>query len=168
MIDSTSKRIVPLKPWLRSADFYLIIGLSLLLILSACGGDKEKIDNQAASRPVIENPKPHANVPPTPEKKILVTQKTKDTYQWYCAQCHGVKGKGNGINSTFLTVPPRDHTKADYLETRTDEQLFNAIKLGGVAVGRAPCMPAWGHTLDEETMTSLVRYIREPCKCEAF
>ncbi|MGV7220888.1 MAG: c-type cytochrome [Nitrospinales bacterium] len=153
---------------LWSGVFNLIVGIGLLLILSACGSDEEKTDSPTASKPIIENPQPSAVVTPTKEKKILVTQKTKDTYQWYCAQCHGVKGKGNGINSTFLTVPPRDHTKADYLETRTDEQLFNAIKLGGVAVGRAPCMPAWGHTLDEEMISSLVRYIRELCQCEAF
>lgn len=168
MKDSKSKRISTLKSWFQSTGYYLIIGLSSLLVLSACGSDEEKLENQTASKPAMENPEPPALAPPTLEKKILVSQKTKDTYQWYCAQCHGVKGKGNGINSTFLTVPPRDHTKADYLETRTDEQLFNAIKLGGVAVGRAPCMPAWGHTLDKETITSLVRYIRELCQCEAF
>lgn len=167
MKDNKPKRTSALKPWLQSTGFYLFIGFSSLLMLSACGGDEEKLENQSTSKPAMVPPKTPALVPP-PEKNILVTKKTKDTYQWYCAQCHGVKGKGNGINSTFLTVPPRDHTKADYLETRTDEQLFNAIKLGGVAVGRAPCMPAWGHTLDGEMITSLVRYIRELCKCEAF
>ena len=168
MMASRSKRNISVSHWLQPRVINLIIGIITLLILTACGGEEEKTDNQTKSRPVIENPQPPAVVAPTPEMKTLVTQKTKDTYQWYCAQCHGLKGKGNGINSTFLTVPPRDHTKADYLETRTDEQLFNAIKLGGVAVGRAPCMPAWGHTLNEEMITSLVRYIRELCHCEAF
>lgn len=168
MIARRPKCNISISHWLRSGVFNLIMGISLLLIFSACGGDENKDDNPITSRPKIENPEPSVIPPPAPERNILVTQKTKDTYQWYCAQCHGVKGKGNGINSTFLTVPPRDHTKADYLETRTDEQLFNAIKLGGVAVGRAPCMPAWGHTLDEEMITSLVRYIRELCQCEAF
>ena len=162
------KNNISIHRWLQPRVFNLIFCLCSFLLISSCGGEKENTDNQTTSKPIIENPQPPAVVPPTPEKKILVTQKTKDTYQWYCAQCHGVKGKGNGINSTFLTVPPRDHTKADYLETRTDEQLFNAIKLGGFAVGRAPCMPAWGHTLNEETITSLVRYIRELCQCEAF
>jgi cytochrome c oxidase cbb3-type subunit III len=103
----------------------------------------------------------------TPEP-VVVTEKTRETYQWYCAQCHGVKGKGDGINAKFLTVPPRNHTKASYLETRTDEQFFEAIKFGGLSVGRAPCMPAWGNTLSDSTIHELVRYIRELCQCEAL
>jgi mono/diheme cytochrome c family protein len=97
-----------------------------------------------------------------------VTQEIRDTYQFYCTQCHGTDGHGKGINAPQLTVPPRDHTKADYLETRTDEQLFTAIQQGGLAVGRAPCMPSWQHTLDENTIHSLVSYIRELCQCESL
>ena len=95
-----------------------------------------------------------------------VTEKTRQVYRRYCAQCHGVKGHGDGINAPYLVVPPRDHTKSDYLETRSDQQLFDAIKLGGLAVGRAPCMPAWEHTFENETIRSLVNYIRELCDCK--
>ena len=102
------------------------------------------------------------------EKKFLVTEETRKVYQYYCSQCHGTKGHGDGVNSPYLVVPPRDHTKAVYLETRSDQQLFEAIKLGGLAVGRAPCMPAWGHTIDEKTIWSLVNYIRDLCDCEAL
>jgi len=97
-----------------------------------------------------------------------VTEKTRQVYRRYCAQCHGVKGHGDGINAPYLVVPPRDHTKGDYLETRSDQQLFDAIKLGGLAVGRAPCMPAWEHTFENETIRSLVNYIRELCDCKAL
>ena len=97
-----------------------------------------------------------------------VTEKTRQVYGRYCAQCHGVKGHGDGINAPYLVVPPRDHTKGDYLETRLDQQLFDAIKLGGLAVGRAPCMPAWEHTFENETIRSLVNYIRELCDCKAL
>jgi cytochrome c oxidase cbb3-type subunit 3 len=97
-----------------------------------------------------------------------VTEKTRQVYRRYCAQCHGEKGHGDGINAPYLVVPPRDHTKGDYLETRSDQQLFDAIKLGGLAVGRAPCMPAWEHTFENETIRSLVNYIRELCDCKAL
>jgi cytochrome c oxidase cbb3-type subunit 3 len=97
-----------------------------------------------------------------------VTEKTRQVYRRYCAQCHGVKGHGDGINAPYLVVPPRDHTKADYIETRSDQQLFDAIKFGGLAVGRAPCMPAWGHTFEDKMIHSLVSYIRELCDCKAF
>jgi cytochrome c oxidase cbb3-type subunit 3 len=99
---------------------------------------------------------------------ISVTEKTRQVYRRYCAQCHGLKGHGDGINAPYLVVPPRDHTKGDYLETRSDQQLFDAIKLGGLAVGRAPCMPAWGHTFESKTIHSLVNYIRELCDCKAL
>ena len=137
----------------------------LVLQLSGCG------DN--AKETVTPPPPPRAaNVPatspPSAPKNSAVTAETREVYQWYCTQCHGLKGKGDGINAKLLTVPPRDHTKADYLETRTDKQLFFSIQLGGLAVGRAPCMPSWGNTLNEKMILSLVRYIRELCQCEAF
>jgi len=137
----------------------------LVLQLSGCG------DN--AKETVTPPPPPRAtNVPatspPSASKNSAVTAETREVYQWYCTQCHGLKGKGDGINAKLLTVPPRDHTKAYYLETRTDKQLFSSIQLGGLAVGRAPCMPSWGNTLDEKMIHSLVRYIRELCQCEAF
>ena len=97
-----------------------------------------------------------------------VTEETRQVYQRYCAQCHGVKGHGDGINAPYLVVPPRDHTKGDYLETRSDQQLFDVIKLGGLAAGRAPCMPAWGYTFENKMIHSLVSYIRELCDCKAL
>ena len=143
----------------------LVFGLLVTAIwLFGCGEKQAK----KTSQPPIK-----AESPPTISLKekansVSVTAKTRETYQWYCAQCHGVKGKGDGINSKFLTVPPRNHTKAEYLETRTDEQFFQAIKFGGLSVGRAPGMPSWGNTLSDSTMHELVRYIRELCQCEAL
>jgi mono/diheme cytochrome c family protein len=125
------------------------------------GPKKEETSTVPVTPQVSPKPKQASTNP-------LVTEKTREVYQWYCTQCHGLEGKGDGINAKLLTVPPRDHTKSDYLETRLDQQLFDAIKLGGLAVGRAPCMPKWGHTLDDDTIRSLVAYIRELCQCEAM
>ncbi len=148
-----------------SRKFFLIGIILLSLIVTACGQDKK---TTSANKPPTQQ-EPTKVITQTPKHEpVQVTNETRQTYQWYCAQCHGVEGKGNGINAKFLTVPPRNHTKAEYLETRTDEQLYEAIKFGGLSVGRAPCMPAWGHTLDEGTIQSLVRYIRELCQCEAL
>jgi mono/diheme cytochrome c family protein len=144
----------------------LLTGIMLLTILvTACGQSEQATP---AVKPPIQQEVAEVT-PQTPQPKLVqVTEDTRKTYQWYCSQCHGIKGKGDGINAKFLTVPPRNHTKAEYLETRTDEQLFEAIKFGGLSVGRAPCMPAWGHTLEEDAIHSLVRYIRELCQCEAL
>jgi cytochrome c oxidase cbb3-type subunit 3 len=145
-----------------SRIFILLGGIVLMGILTGCGQDpaeEKPPDSTTALAPSAPSPAPRAHP---------VTRETRDTYQFYCAQCHGTEGHGNGINAPHLTVPPRDHTKADYLETRTDEHLFTAIQQGGLAVGRAPCMPSWQHTLDENTMHSLVSYIRELCQCESL
>ena len=148
-----------------SRKHFLIGTILSTLIVTSCGQDKK---TTTANKPPTQQQATKV-IPQTPQhESAQVTNETRQTYQWYCAQCHGLKGKGNGINAKFLTVPPRNHTKAEYLETRTDEQLYEAIKFGGLSVGRAPCMPAWGHTLDEGTIHSLVRYIRELCQCEAL
>jgi cytochrome c oxidase cbb3-type subunit III len=144
----------------------LLTGIMLLTILVTGCGENEQA--RPAIKPPTQQEVKQAS-PLVPQQKLAqVTENTRQTYQWYCAQCHGMKGKGDGINAKFLTVPPRNHTKAEYLETRTDEQLFEAIKFGGLSVGRAPCMPAWGHTLNEDAIASLVQYIRELCQCEAL
>jgi len=141
----------------------------LLLTMALIGcGEKENSIRSASKPPLHIETKSLQPNQKVVSKPIIVSVKTRKIYQWYCAQCHGIKGKGDGINAKFLTVPPRNHTKAEYLETRTDKQLFEAIKFGGLSVGRAPCMPAWGHTIDEKTIHQLVLYIRELCKCEAL
>lgn len=137
----------------------------MLCGLAACGDEATKTEKPESQVPSV-TPPPKTEMKPV--RAHPVTPETRATYQYYCAQCHGVKGKGDGINAKFLVVPPRDHTKASYLETRSDEHLFTAIQEGGRSVGRAPCMPSWGHTLDEGTIHSLVSYIRELCDCEAM
>jgi cytochrome c oxidase cbb3-type subunit 3 len=147
-----------------------LAGLTILTVLTGLSGCGENTEKQAPRiiRPPIQQEVKEAP-PQTPQPEpVMVTEETRQTYQWYCAQCHGVEGKGNGINAKFLTVPPRNHTKAEYLETRSDEQIYEAIKFGGLSVGRAPCMPAWEHTLNEDAIQSMVRYIRELCQCEAL
>ena len=147
----------------------MVLAVGLGIGLSSCAEEKNETPGATTAIPQTASlqttAKPHQ---PAAKPVAIVDGHTLEVYQWYCAQCHGVNGKGDGINARFLTVPPRDHTKAEYLETRTDQQFFEAIKNGGLAVGRAPCMPAWGHTLDDESIHSLVRYIRQLCKCEAL
>ena len=137
--------------------------LFLFVVLSGCSSEPTPRQAKAKQTDIIvkKSFQPEVDV-------IFVTDKTRQLYRRYCSQCHGLKGHGDGINAPYLVVPPRDHTKGDYLETRSDQQLFDAIKLGGLAVGRAPCMPAWEHTFENETIHSLVNYIRELCDCKAL
>ena len=152
-----------------TSEAIIFIYVILLLTIMLVGCNEKLNDNLSKPKPPLHS-EIQSSTPKEQEvlRPIIASAETRRTYQWYCAQCHGIEGKGDGINAKFLTVPPRNHTKAEYLETRTDKQLFQAIKSGGLSVGRAPCMPAWGHTIDENTIHELVRYIRELCQCESL
>jgi len=86
-------------------------------------------------------------------------------YKTYCWQCHGMKGNGMGINIHDMSVQPRDHTDAKEMSSRSDEDLFKAIKLGGRAVEKSVLMPPWDGVLSDDEIHELVKYLRELCQC---
>ena len=89
----------------------------------------------------------------------------EDNYKTYCWQCHGMTGKGNGINVPDMSVQPRDHTSAKAMAGRTDADLFKAIKEGGLAVDKSVLMPPWDGTLSDAEIRELVGYLRKLCRC---
>ncbi|MEE9194988.1 MAG: cytochrome c [Alphaproteobacteria bacterium] len=91
----------------------------------------------------------------------------EETYRLYCAQCHGTRGNGQGINQTAdgLAVSPRDHTNAQQMSKLNDGELRLAIAEGGDAVQKSELMPAWGKTLSAEEIDDLVVFLRKLCKC---
>jgi len=86
-------------------------------------------------------------------------------YKTYCWQCHGMKGNGMGINIRDMSVQPRDHSDAKEMSSRSDEDLFKAIKLGGRAVDKSVLMPPWDGVLSDDEIHELVKYLRELCQC---
>lgn len=86
-------------------------------------------------------------------------------YNTYCVQCHGVNRDGNGVNAAHMSVQPRDHGDAKGMSDIPDDQLFKAIKEGGLAVDKSALMPAWKTVLSDEDIHGLVAYLREVCKC---
>lgn len=89
-----------------------------------------------------------------------------DLYRTYCVQCHGLKGKGGGINVRDMSVQPRDHTDAAGMGGLSDARIFKAIKEGGPAVTKSVLMPPWGGVLTDAEIESLVRYLRTLCGCK--
>jgi mono/diheme cytochrome c family protein len=85
-------------------------------------------------------------------------------YSYYCALCHGLEGKGDGIyaDSVFARhgTRPRDLTDHAYMKTRTDKTLYTVISLGGMRTDRSPDMPAWDLQLTPAQTRDLVQYIR--------
>ncbi len=87
-------------------------------------------------------------------------------YGRWCAQCHGAKGRGDGPNATNLPVAPAKHADAATTSRRSDDALYDTIHGGGAIMNRSARMPAFGGTLAPAEIRSLVRYIRELCRCE--
>jgi mono/diheme cytochrome c family protein len=117
-------------------------------------------------------------------------------FSYYCIQCHGPKGQGNGFNAENLDPHPRDLTDSvePYMGEATNEDIFSAVSYGvaGVApvsgeskqpapqkqaggeeggddeggIG-SPLMPYFGFTLSEKEIWSLVAYVRTLHRNEA-
>jgi mono/diheme cytochrome c family protein len=92
-------------------------------------------------------------------------QPIEQVYGVYCVQCHGLKRTGTGINLPGLETKPRDHTDRKTMGDSPVDELFKAIKEGGLAVNKSVLMPSWGATLSEQQITELVKYLRKVCKC---
>ena len=90
----------------------------------------------------------------------------EETYQWYCAACHGNEGNGKGFNAKNLDPRPANHTDKKLMKKRTDDELYKVIDGGGRAVGKSTLMPPWGNTFSEAQMEALVLYLRKLCRCK--
>jgi len=90
-------------------------------------------------------------------------------YMGYCLPCHGMEGRGDGplADSLGEGIHPRNFTKADYMSTRTDEELFKVIKFGGKKSGFSEVMPDWGYNFPDADIKGIVKFIRTKlCKCK--
>ena len=88
-------------------------------------------------------------------------------YIFYCAQCHGLTGKGDGPNVTKdFPVSPRNFTNAAEMNKLTDADMRNVIMDGGPAASKSPMMPPWSKTLAEDDVDALVGHLRKLCACE--
>ncbi len=101
-----------------------------------------------------------------PALAVVAGEKAEDNYRTYCWQCHGMNGDGNGINVRDMSVQPRDHTYGKEMASRSDDELFMAIKEGGPAVNKSVLMPHWDGIFSDEEIRDLVRYLRQRCQCE--
>lgn len=96
-----------------------------------------------------------------------VAETAPDLYKFHCAQCHGLKGMGDGPNATKeMPVSPRDHTSAVEMNKLTDADIINAITEGGPATSKSSLMPPYGKTLSKAEISSLKDYLRKLCNCK--
>lgn len=89
----------------------------------------------------------------------------QQNFDWYCAQCHGLDGGGDGINSVDeLPVGPMALSKAKEMIKFSDDQIVKTITQGGPVNNLESLMPTWGLTLTEKEIKELVGYVRSLCK----
>ncbi|MDE2484443.1 MAG: cytochrome c [candidate division NC10 bacterium] len=79
----------------------------------------------------------------------------RSTYDAKCALCHGASGKGDGWQAKIFWMKTPNLTDSAYMQTRSDDALFQMIKAGG-----NKGMPAFGLELTEPQIKDLVTYIR--------
>jgi mono/diheme cytochrome c family protein len=84
----------------------------------------------------------------------------RDVFVHYCATCHGDAGAGDGFNAYNLDPHPRDLSDPAFQKTKTDAQLTDTIRRGGMGVGLSSLMPPWGRTLTERQVAEVVVYVR--------
>ncbi len=100
---------------------------------------------------------------PAPAKAVEVEK----VFKFYCAQCHGLGGKGDGPNVTKdFPVSPRNFTNAEEMNKLTDADIKNVILDGGPAASKSPMMPPWSKTLTEAEADALVGHLRKLCACK--
>ena len=91
---------------------------------------------------------------------------TEEIFKFYCAQCHGLEGKGDGPNiSKEFPVSPRNFTNADEMNKLTDADIKNVVLDGGPSASKSPMMPPWSKTLSEADVDGLVKYLRVVSAC---
>ncbi|NRB37694.1 MAG: cytochrome c [Pseudomonadales bacterium] len=87
----------------------------------------------------------------------------KQLYEANCSQCHGMEGDGYGVNAEDMDVMPKDHTDTEEMISRTDADLFKAIKFGGKAVNKSVLMPNWDKNMNDDEIHAVVAYLRVLC-----
>ena len=123
---------------------FILVGLLFFLFLTT------SLSVQGAS--------PKKEPPSAPPPKGNPSQ-GKHIFNHYCAVCHGLSGKGNGVNADNLDPHPSDLTSSE-VQGLTDAEIYEVIDKGGAAVELSVAMPPWGKTLSGDQIRDLLAYVR--------
>lgn len=112
------------------------------------------------------NPPPQPLVSKSTDRAIEIkgqvdVQNGKSLYDNYCAACHGTSGKGDGPAAVGMRPSPRNLRNEEFMQTISDEYLYEVIAYGGPKVGKSPLMPGWGNVLDQKEIIDIISYLRE-------
>ncbi len=131
----------------------------LLLVVALAAGCGKKSDGGSGDPAAA----PPAEAPASPGLHgAAAMREAQNLFKTVCAACHGENGKGDGPASTSLTPKPRDYSDKAWQASVTDEQITQAILMGGAAVGKSPAMPAQPQLKEQpDVVKNMVMIIRE-------
>ena len=142
----------------------ILVAMGIGFIFSACTEQHNPRPHWAQfeqERVASSQPRPHLS-----ESGELLTgaaltggKSAEENYNLYCANCHGVEGKGDGPGAG--EPKPRNFTDLAWQNSVTDERIATVTSQGGPAVGLSPAMAPWGAVLKESEVQALVTYIRD-------
>jgi len=90
----------------------------------------------------------------TPKATPEVLAAGKQTYQAYCAQCHGAQGDGRGPGAAFLTPKPRSFVSEKLKYGETPDAVFKTVSEG---VKGTPMGPF--RSLSEQDRWAVTHYV---------
>ena len=135
---------------------HVIIALSLVASLVACGGGEPAKAPEAPPAPVVEAPKP---VEPPAAPAAPAAFDAKVTFGQVCGTCHGVEGKGDGVAAAGLNPKPAAFGDPEFWKTRDEAHIKKVIKEGGASVGKSPMMAPFGAQFNDEQIAALAAHI---------
>jgi mono/diheme cytochrome c family protein len=114
--------------------------------------------------PTLKPGIPRSTVEKYLEAPAGVPEEGRQLFVYYCVNCHGPYGKGDGIVADALWsryhVRPRNLTDSLYFTAKTDKELFETVSLGGRYTGHSAMMPAWSVMFTPAQIKDLVSYVR--------
>ena len=94
-------------------------------------------------------------------------EEAKQLYDFYCAQCHGFEGKGDGPNVTDdFKTDPRNFTNVEEMQKLKKADVVTVITDGGGAISKSELMPPWGKTIAKGDIDKIAAYVWKLCQCE--
>lgn len=95
----------------------------------------------------------------SPEFGTASVDRGKVIYKEYCAQCHGLTGKGDGPAASGLEPKPAIHANIPFEKLPID-YVYNVISHGGAAMGKSPNMPYWNLTIGQQGVADVIAYLK--------
>jgi mono/diheme cytochrome c family protein len=92
---------------------------------------------------------------PYPDSLVGDASKGKVFFEDNCAECHGMKGAGDGSRAYFINPKPRDLTSPKARVELNRPHLFSAVSMG--VKGRE--MAAWSKVIGDQQIADVAEYV---------